>query len=190
MCGARRHHVWRMGVVAPILTAWAVETNGFLTAAELTFLVALQNALPGPLFSIAGFIGALAFRDSGAGVMALAGFLSFLTIFAPGMLLFSMVTPSYAKIRERPSVGWIFSGINAAATGLMWQASYIVAVKSISGMDKGTSILAYPLFVCLAIATFVLCSDFGGQGKGGVNPVWMLLAGAAIGVINWAITLR
>lgn len=178
------------GSLIPLLTNWAIEQNGFMTAGELTFLVALQNALPGPLFNTAGFFGALAFRNSGAGVMAVAGFAAFLAIFAPGMLLFSLVTPSYAAIRSKPAAGWIFSGINAAATGLMYQATYLVSIKSIVGRTNGASIMGYPVFLGIAIVTFVACSDFGGDGGGGVNPFWMILMGAAVGLIEWAIVLR
>lgn len=178
------------GALLPILTSWAVEQYGFISASELTFLVALQNALPGPLFNIAGFVGAMAFRQSGAAAMALAGFLSFLAIFAPGMLLFSLVTPSYAKLREYKASGWVFSGVNAAATGLMWQAAYIIGTKAISGRNNGPSILGYPVFLGLAVVTFVCCSDFRGDGSGGVNPVWMIVLGAMVGVVEWAIVVR
>lgn len=178
------------GSILPILTAFAIDQNGFITSSELTFLVALQSALPGPLFNIAGFIGAMAYRRSSPAVMALAGFLSYLSIFAPGMLLFSLVTPSYAKLREHKASGWIFSGINSAATGLMFQAIYIIAVKSIAGRSNGTSILGYPVFLGLAIVTFAACCDFAGDGGGGINPVWMILIGATVGVIEWAIVVR
>jgi chromate transport protein ChrA len=122
--------------------------------------------------------------------MALGGFCAYLSIFAPGMLLFTLVTPSYAKIREHKAAGWIFAGANAAATGLMWQAAYIISVKSIGGRDNGTSILGYPVFIGLAVCTFVLCCDFAGDGSGGINPVWMIVCGALVGVIDWAIVVR
>ncbi|KAI9001807.1 chromate transporter-domain-containing protein [Hyaloraphidium curvatum] len=174
----------------PLWTSFAVEQYGFATISELTFLVALQNALPGPLFNAAAFVGALAFRSSGPGVMILTGWLAFVSIFLPGMLMFSITIPSYAKIREYPAMQWIFSGINAASTGLMFQAVYVISVQSITGRDKGTSILGYPVFLSLAVITFVLCCDYGGDGRGGINPAWAIFVGAAVGVLEWAIVLR
>jgi len=82
----------------------------------------LAQALPGPLFSFAAFLGAAA-GDDPAPALALAA-LGAIMIFLPGLLLVFAVLPIWSELKTRPPAQGAISGAAAAATGLLIYASY------------------------------------------------------------------
>jgi chromate transporter len=79
------------------------------------------QAVPGPLFTFAAYLGAVAtpspHRVAGA-VLGLTG------IFLPGMLILIGTLPFWEKLRVRPDARAIMRGVNAAVVGLLGAALY------------------------------------------------------------------
>jgi len=107
-------------VVLPLLQAHVVP-NGWVT--DSTFLAGygVAQAVPGPLFSFAAFLGA---ASSGSSTGWLGGFLALIAIFLPSLLLVVGVLPFWEKLRMITSVQRGMVGANAAVIGLLLAAFY------------------------------------------------------------------
>ncbi|HEX2941509.1 MAG TPA: chromate efflux transporter, partial [Rhodopila sp.] len=97
----------RNAVVAP---GW-VSDNAFLAG------YGAAQAVPGPLFTFAAYLGAVISGLAGA-VVAL------LTIFVPGMLALVGTLPFWHGLRGRPDAQAAMRGINAAVVGILGSALY------------------------------------------------------------------
>jgi chromate transporter len=102
-------------VVLPLLQS-AVVVPGYVAPGLFLAGYGAAQALPGPLFTFAAFLGAVTSIGPGGlhgGLIALAA------IFLPGLLLVSGVLPYWNAIRQnRPLTGCI-NGVNAVVVGLL-----------------------------------------------------------------------
>ncbi len=107
-------------VVLPLLEARLVEP-GWLGADAFLAGYGAAQAIPGPLFTFAAYLGALI----GAGGSAIAGAaLCLAAIFMPGQLLLLGVLPFWDSLRRRPLAAAAMAGANAAVVGLLGAALY------------------------------------------------------------------
>lgn len=143
---------WRAGswvfggghVVLPLLQAEMVETGRVSADAFLAGYGAAQ-AVPGPLFTFAGFLGAAASEGPGGvagGVVALAA------IFAPSWLLVAGALPFWARLRGRTTVRSALVGVNAAVVGLL-AAAFFDPVWTRGVTRPGDVVVAAAAFVAL-----------------------------------------
>ena len=104
-------------VVLPLLEGFvgdAMSQDQFLTG------YATAQAVPGPMFSLAAYLGAQLVPASpwlGAGVATLA-------IFLPGFLLVLALSDAWRALAARPAMAGAVAGINAAVVGLLLAALY------------------------------------------------------------------
>ncbi len=107
-------------VVLPLLQESVVQPGWVAPDAFLAGYGAAQ-AVPGPLFTFAAYLGAInnAAPDGwiGAGI-ALIG------IFLPGLLLILAALPFWDHLRRQPAMRAILNGVNAAVVGLLAAALY------------------------------------------------------------------
>lgn len=151
-------------VVLPLLQASVVPTGWVDGDAFLAGYGAAQ-AVPGPLFTFAAFLGAsLQSAPTGwaGGLLALAA------IFAPAFLLITGALPFWDGLRARPHVRAALMGINAAVVGLLLAALWNPVITSgIRGV--GDALLALAALVALMRWKW---------------PPWAVVAGCA--TIAWA----
>lgn len=151
-------------VVLPLLQAGLVEP-GWMTDADFLAGYAAAQALPGPLFSVAGYLGAIA--DIGPGGLAGAT-IALIGIFLPGFLLLLGVLPFWNSFRRHAWAHAAMRGANAAVVGILAAALYSpVFTSAITGVAE----------FCLAAVCFVLLVAFR-------FPPWVVvIAGATGGVL-------
>jgi len=101
-------------VLLPLLQAHVVPPGWVDTDAFLAGYGAAQ-ALPGPLFSIAGYLGVVMRPGGGIGLALLC----LLAIFLPSFLLLVGALPFWNALRARPGVQSALMGVNAAVVGLL-----------------------------------------------------------------------
>ncbi len=103
------------------------------------------QAVPGPLFTFAGYLGAVAAPAPYGGVICAA--LALVAIFLPGMLILVGTFPFWDRFRSRSDAQAIMRGINAAVVGLLGAALYspvwLNAVANPS--DAGVAIVGFVL---------------------------------------------
>ncbi|MDP3504883.1 MAG: chromate efflux transporter [Myxococcales bacterium] len=107
-------------VVLPLLRAEVVPT-GWLTDDRFLAGYAAAQALPGPLFTFAGYLGAAMASDVPAW---LNGLWCALAIFLPAWLLIGGALPFWQRLRARASAQAVLMGANASVVGVLLAALY------------------------------------------------------------------
>jgi chromate transporter len=107
-------------VVLPLLRAAVVDPGWVSDSAFLAGYGAAQ-AVPGPLFTFAAYLGAVAGAPPG-GVGGAARAL--VAIFAPGILVLMGALPFWHGLRAWPQARAAMAGVNAAVVGLLASALY------------------------------------------------------------------
>ncbi len=147
----------RDAVVAP---GW-VSDNAFLAG------YGAAQAVPGPLFTFAAYLGALAkIPPGGAGgaVVALLG------IFLPGILVLMGALPFWHELRGRSGARAAMAGVNAAVVGLLAAALYNPVFSSTvhTGQDFAVAAAGFVLLVVWQAPPLlvVLACALAGVGRG------------------------
>ncbi len=107
-------------VVLPLLEA-SVVPAGLLTQADFLAGYGAAQAVPGPLFSIAAYLGAFL---PGALHGAAGAALLMCAIFLPGFLILAAALPFWNVLRERQGLQLALAGVNAGVVGLLLAALY------------------------------------------------------------------
>ena len=109
-------------VVLPLLEAEVVPTGFVDREVFLSGYGAIQ-ALPGPLFAFATFLGTVATPAPGAAPGGwVGGLMAVAAIFAPSLLLVSGLLDVFLKHRDHPLVRRALKGANAAVVGILGAA--------------------------------------------------------------------
>ena len=150
-------------VVLPLLEQVVVPT-GLVSADVFLAGYGAAQAVPGPLFTFASFLGA-----SATGIhWALGAVLATVAIFLPAALLVVGAMPFWDALRAHPASRSVLAGANAAVVGILAAALYTPVF---------TAGIAGPATMALAAAAFVaLCSW--------KVPAWaVVIAAAAVGFV-------
>ena len=132
-------------VMLPLLEAQAVDTKWVSADAFLAGYGAAQ-AVPGPLFTFASFLGAVAAEPPNG---VLGAMLCLIAIFAPSFLLVPGLLPFWNGLRRHAAARAALTGINAAVVGVLGAALYDPVFTSAvgGGSDLALAIGAYVLLV-------------------------------------------
>ncbi|WP_027795987.1 chromate efflux transporter [Paraburkholderia acidipaludis] len=128
-------------VVLPLLQQQTVAT-GWVSSNDFLAGYGAAQAVPGPLFTFAAFLGWImaAKPNHWAGaLLATAG------IFLPGLLLVVAALPYWQALRARPSMAAVLSGVNATVVGLLATAFYSPVWTSAihSGIDFAIATIGF-----------------------------------------------
>jgi chromate transporter len=107
-------------VVLPLLQAEVVPSGWITNEIFLAGYGAVQ-AVPGPLFTFAAFLGA---TMSSAPSGMIGGLICLLSIFAPSFLLVVAALPFWEQLRRNARMQTALAGINAAVVGLLLAALF------------------------------------------------------------------
>lgn len=130
-------------VVLPLLQAQVVAP-GWVTNEFFLTGYGLAQAVPGPLFTFATYLGTV----MGPAPNGVAGaFIALLAIFLPGVLLVYGMLPYWDALRLRPTAQAAMRGANAAVVGILGAALYD---------PVWTSAVLSPRDFALALAGFLL----------------------------------
>jgi chromate transporter len=146
-------------VVLPLLEE-AVVAPGWVGTDEFLAGYGAAQALPGPLFTIAAYLGA---RLPGAEGGLAGAAVALAAIFLPGFLLIAGVLPLWRAVAARPLAARAIAGVNAAVVGLLGAALYD---------PVWTSAVRGPLDVAIALVGFALL---------------MALRAGALTVVAWCV---
>ena len=147
-------------VVLPLLERDVVG-RGWLD--QDTFLAGYGavQALPGPLFSFAGFVGAA----QGYAISGWAGgLIAIVAIFAPGLLLVLGVLPFWDRLKAYPNARGALAGVNAVVVGLLAAALWRPVLTSTVQRPTDWALVA-AAWVFLAVARL---------------PAWLVVIGFAV----------
>ncbi|MDB6000549.1 MAG: chromate transporter, partial [Rhizobacter sp.] len=154
-------------VVLPLLQA-SVVPSGWLSNESFLAGYGATQAVPGPLFTFAAYLGS-AMNVPPRGWQG--GLLMLVAIFLPAFLLVAGTLPFWEQLRAKTGVRRAMAGVNAAVVGVLAAALYD---------PVWTSAIHARSDFALALAAFGLLV------VGKVSPVWVVLFAAVAG---WALSL-
>ncbi|MDR3400663.1 MAG: chromate efflux transporter [Pandoraea sp.] len=152
-------------VVLPLLQEQTVAT-GWVTANDFLAGYGAAQAVPGPLFTFATFLGWL---SGGPAHPWLGAALATAGIFLPGLLLVIAALPHWQRLRERASTAAMLAGVNAAVVGILASALYAPVWTSAvhSAADFAIAAVAFVLLTrwkAPPLAVVALCAIAGAAG--------------------------
>lgn len=126
-------------VVLPLLEQEIVP-NGLVTSNEFLAGYGLAQAVPGPLFTFASYLGTMMSGVIGAIVATIA-------IFLPSLLLIVGALPFLGALRSKANFQGILTGVNASVVGILLAAFYNpVFTSSVnSASDFGLALILFGL---------------------------------------------
>lgn len=147
-------------VVLPLLQSWLVP-SGWMTNGQFLAGYGAAQAVPGPLFTFAAYLGALSRHGPGGWAGAA---LALLFIYLPSFLLVAGALPIWEGLRRHPSMPRVMMGVNAAVVGILLAALYHPVWTSavLSAADFG-----------LATACFLLLTSWRA-------PSWVVVVFASL----------
>jgi chromate transporter len=143
-------------VVLPLLEASTVETGRIAADTFLTGYGAAQ-AVPGPLFTFAAWLGA-GMAQVGGDSAVLGAIIALLSLFLPGILLLIGVAPLWGRLRARPAARAALAGANAAVVGVLGMALYdpLWTTSVLSHLDAVIALAAFIALTRFALAPWKL----------------------------------
>jgi len=150
-------------VVLPLLRE-AFVTPGWISDDAFLAGYGAAQAIPGPLFSFAAYLGAVV-RPSPHGLFGAA--LGLIGIFLPGLLILMGTLPFWDALRKRASARAVMRGVNAAVVGLLGAALY---------NPVWTSSVKLPGDFAIALVGFVILTVWRAP------PIIVVLIGALGGI--------
>ena len=155
-------------VVLPLLEADLVP--GTVDQSRFLAGYGAAQAVPGPLFTVASYLGASSAARSGdsASTAAMWGAVSTIAIFAPGLLLAACAWPAWASLSRTSGAMRALAGVQAAVTGLL-AAALIQIVVPASVAPSGRP----DLWLCAIAATAFVALRWGA-------PAWIVTVGGSL----------
>lgn len=141
-------------VVLPLLQEYFIDSVG-----QQNFIsgYAAAQAIPGPMFTFATFLGSLSHESAFIGAtLATAG------IFLPGFLLVLIFHKHWHVLANKPSVNAMVKGINAAVIGLLAATLYdpIFTSSVTDNLDLVLIVIGFTLLRVLKISVLTLIALF------------------------------
>lgn len=147
-------------VVLPLLEAEVVGA-GMVSADAFLAGYGAAQAVPGPLFTFAAYLGAM----NGAGPSGLAGAaIALVAVFLPAALLVVGVLPFWDRVRRAPHAQRALMGVNAGVVGIL--AATLYSPVFTLGVTS-------PLTLAIAAAAFVALQAWRA-------PAWAVVAAATL----------
>jgi chromate transporter len=142
----------------------AVVAPGWVSREEFLAGYGAAQAVPGPLFSVAAFLGER--LPGGAGGWPGAA-VALIAIFLPGLLLVAACLPMWTSLAQQARTVSAIRGVNAAVVGLLAAALYD---------PLWTSAIASATDIVIALVSFLLLAS---------TRVSVLAVLAGVIVISW-----
>ncbi len=158
----------------PYVADQAVETYGWLSAAQMLNGLALAEATPGPLILVntyAGFFAGWSGYGGPAGL--LTGTLATVYTFAPSFMLILAAAPYVGHLDRQPRLRQALAGVSAAVVGVILNLALYLAEAAL--LPTGPSAPEWPKIALLAM--------FGAAALWRPVPMhWLVVSGALAGL--------
>jgi chromate transporter len=143
-------------VVLPLLQQALVPT-GWLSGDRFLAGYGFAQAMPGPLFTLAAYLGAASAPSQQSLLWAL---IALIAIFLPGLLLATTGSSLLGRIADSTAANALLAGINAAVVGLLAAALYnpvwVSAVRA--GFDVAIVVVALVLLLRFKIPPMLIAA--------------------------------
>lgn len=114
-------------IVIPLMIQDLVESQSLISLRDFLSGYAIDQAIPGPLFSFAAFVSSRSF--AGTGYSFFAGLLGGLSIFMPGTLLVFFMFPLWKSLRKITHVKYFLKGVTITAASLITMTAITQSIE-------------------------------------------------------------
>lgn len=129
-------------VLVPILYNEFVEFKHYLTDQEFLAGMALTQVVPGPVFSIATFVGSISLQSAGITGQIIGGFVATAGIFLPGTFFIFFAYPFWDQLKRYRGIRASLEGIHAASCGLTIAAAISLFQPMMSSTQPMLTVIA------------------------------------------------
>jgi chromate transporter len=142
------------GVLIPMMFEQYVNRakTRYLSPQDFLTGAGMVQAFPGPVFSIAAFVGGMVLRHLGPSYQLLGCIIGAVAIFLPSLLLVLFFYPIWNKLKQYVIVFRAMEGINSVVVGIMWAATCLLFL-SISSPFDFKMLVAVVLTFCILLFT-------------------------------------
>jgi chromate transporter len=147
-----------------------------LTSSEFLTGSGFVRAIPGPIFSIASYTGAIALKDKGVSGQVMGAIIASVGVFLPSFFIVLFFFPLWQKLQKFAVFYRSLEGIYASIVGIMIGSTFYLS-KDIIGQlqfDHNINIISFPI-VFLA-STFLVYHQK-------LAPQWIALSCVCLGVV-------
>lgn len=113
-------------VLIPMMLEQFVQFKHWILSDEFLTGIGFNQAIPGPIFTIATYCGGLVMRDFGVTWQIIGCLVATVGIFLPGTLMIFFVFPIWNRIKKYKLIKRSLDGVVAASTGLVLAAGYLL----------------------------------------------------------------
>lgn len=151
-------------VVLPLLETAAVKP-GWITSDAFLAGYGVAQAVPGPLFTFAAYLGA-AMQPQPNGLIGAVICLA--AIFLPGLLLVTSALPFWSAFRARPAAQATMRGANASVVGILGAALYSPVWTSavVNPRDFAVAVVAFALLTVWQVSPWIVVVLTAASGVG------------------------
>lgn len=135
-------------VLIPMMYNQFVEFKHYLTPNEFLAGVGILQSVPGPVFSISTFTGAMAMKEFGSGGQLLGAAVGTAGIFLPGILVIFFIYPLWDQIKSFSPVRNAIEGINATSAGFVISSAWLL-FQPVQVNEMNMTVLLGTLFLLL-----------------------------------------
>ena len=147
-----------------------INSTAFLTGSGIV------RAIPGPIFSIASFIGVLALEEKGIGGQVAGAVIASVGVFLPSFLIVLFFFPIWQKLKKYALFYRSLEGIYAAVVGIMLGAT-VYLLKDIVFDFGDLPVFNMGIYLMVFCATAVLLVRYK------LAPQWVVLGTILLGTI-------
>lgn len=147
-----------------------INSAAFLTGSGIV------RAIPGPIFSIASFTGALALEEKGIGGQVLGAVVASIGVFLPSFLIVLFFFPIWQKLKKYALFYRSLEGIYASVVGIMLGATVYLLKDILFDLGNLTN-LNIGIYLLVFSATAILLVRYK------VAPQWVVLGTIFLGAI-------
>ena len=160
-------------ILLPMMYEHFVANRQYLTTDQFLIGYGLAQGVPGPVFSLAAYMGGMVLQSKGVLYVLLGALIGTLAIFTPGALLIFFVYPVWDDVKRMPRIQAALRGVQVAAIGLIL-AAVVLLMKPL-----GTS----PLTISIVALTALL------NHRWGVPPLLIVVLTLTAGLVGELLVL-
>ncbi len=113
-------------VLVPMMFDQFVQFHDWINPQEFLTGIGLNQAVPGPIFTVATYSGGLVMREGGIVTQLLGCLVASIGIFLPGTLMIFFVYPMWDSIKNYKIIRRSLDGVIAVSSGLVLAAGYLL----------------------------------------------------------------
>ena len=146
-----------------------------MTSEEFLTGSGLVRAIPGPIFSIASYTGAMSFKDKGIAWQVAGAIIGSVGVFLPSFLIVLFFFPIWQKLKTFAVFYRSLEGIYAAIVGIMTGASVYLMKDLYHEIKLGQPLYYVSYLLVFLASTFLLY-------KHKLSPQWVAISCIVLGI--------